>query len=268
MKFYSIVSLTLYSTLSLSIALPTTLSDSFTGESIQFLSRILSQTLSQPPTQPQPGSGIEGGDRAWRAIFPNSRAPRTPRRGGGEGGDQRGDEDDQVCAIAPNYSETIQVWSDQPALTWIGRVTQVEIREPESRDALWEQKISDTNQVTLDLSDSLVLRQVEIAAPLQPGQTYRWYFSDKPSGAYDKYFPIDFKVMTAEQRAAVTQELQQLEQELTAQNITGDTAKLRRADYFAGQELWLDFWQEVLSIESPSEELKDLLSSTANQLCE
>ncbi|MDY7021575.1 MAG: hypothetical protein SWJ54_09460 [Cyanobacteriota bacterium] len=51
------------------------------------------------------------------------------------------------------------------------------------------------------------------------------------------YRPIPFQIMTPEDRDLITQGLQQLERELKAKNITGDAAKLQRADYFASQKL-------------------------------
>jgi len=42
---------------------------------------------------------------------------------------------------------------------------------------------------------------------------------------------------------------------------------LQRADYFASQKLWSEFWKEVLSVESPSEDLKVLINETVEELC-
>ncbi|WP_413168100.1 hypothetical protein ACL6C3_15420 [Capilliphycus salinus ALCB114379] len=200
----------------------------------------------------------------WHRFFENSEPPTEPQGNPGDGG-SRGDD---ICPIAPNNLAVLKVWNIRPTLTWSGEITKLEIRELDSRTNLWNQRISDNNKVPSLSSDELKLYQITVETDLQPGQTYKWYFSDKPDGEYDEYLPVEFTIMTDRERESIAQELQQLEQELTAQNITGDGAKLRRADYFASQNLWLDFWQEVLSVESPSEDLKALLTSTIGELCE
>ncbi len=224
--------------------------------------QLLLQQLSQLPSEPPSGDNMITERSSWKIFFPRS---EPPERDATEGGDTRGD---SLCLIAPNnYQESIKIWSKRPTFIWEGKITKLEIRELDSSTKLWGQRISSRNKVQNLSSTSLELYQITAETDLQPGQTYEWYFSDKPSGEYDEYLPIEFTVMTAQERDSITQGLQELEQELAAQNITGDMAKLRRADYFASQKLWLEFWQEVLSIESPPENLKSLLSSTVNRLC-
>ncbi|WP_413160010.1 hypothetical protein ACL6C3_16440 [Capilliphycus salinus ALCB114379] len=201
----------------------------------------------------------------WRRFFESSEPPTEPKGNDREAG-TRGDDD--ICPIAPNNLGALKVWNIRPTLTWSGEITKLEIRELDSRTDLWNQRTSSRNKVESLSSNTLELYQVTVETDLQPGQIYEWYFSNNPSGEYDQYLPVEFTVMTAQERDSIVQELQQLEQELTAENITGDAAKLRRADFFASQNLWLEFWQEVLSMESPSEDLKALLASTIDQLCQ
>lgn len=228
--------------------------------SLQNQRQFLSKQLSQLPSDPLSGDSTVAERSNWKRFFPRS---EPPERDAKEGGDTRGD---GLCLIAPkNSQESIKVWSQRPALTWEGEITKLEIRELDSQTKLWGQRISSRNKVQSFSSDSLELYQITSETDLQPGQTYKWYFSDKPSGEYDEYLPIEFTVMTTQERELIDQKL---EQELAAQNLTGDAAKLLRADYFASQKLWLDYWQEVLSVESPSEDLKSLLSSTVNDLCQ
>ncbi|MEL7039578.1 MAG: hypothetical protein AAFO04_28800 [Cyanobacteria bacterium J06592_8] len=255
MKFNRLlISGKLYSTLLFSMI--------FLSTSPAFSQNILRQPLSQLSNQTFSEDNILAEEGGWRRFFPNSEPPEDD---GSEAGDERGD---SLCLIAPhNNQKGIKVWSDRPTFTWEGEITKLEIRELDSRTALWSQRISSKNQVESLSSANSEWYQVQVETELQPGQTYQWYFSDKPSGEYDEYLPIEFTVMTPTERDSITQGLQQLEQELTAQNITGDAAKLRRADYFASQQLWLEFWQEVLSMDSPSEELKALLTNTVDNLC-
>ncbi|MEB3282499.1 MAG: hypothetical protein VKK42_26625 [Lyngbya sp.] len=217
---------------------------------------------NEPPTEPKRNDGEAGA--SWRRFFKSSEPPTEPKGNESEGG-ARGDD---ICPIAPNNLGALKVWNLRPTFIWTGQITKLEIRELDSQTAFWSPRNSSINQVTSLSSNTLKLYQATVETDLQPGQIYEWYFSNNPSGEYDQYLPVEFTVMTAQDRDSIVQELQQLEQKLAAENITGDGAKLRRADFFASQNLWLEFWQEVLSMESPSEDLKALLASTINQLCQ
>ncbi|MGL5083060.1 MAG: hypothetical protein ACRC8A_16360 [Microcoleaceae cyanobacterium] len=206
--------------------------------------------------------GSEGGGQFWRRRFPTSEPPIGGSEGGGKG--------DGFCPVAPyQLSEVGRVWRDRLTLTWIGNLAKVEIREQGTGTVVWNQTISAEDQVDLKIqteaNNPLKIYQVKVETALKPGQTYGLHVSTNPPIAYR---PIQFKVMTPEERNAVTQALQKLEQELAANNITGDAAKLRRADYFASQKLWLEFWQEVLSVEQPSAELKQVIQKTIEELCQ
>ncbi len=198
----------------------------------------------------------------WKQSFPNS----EPQTGGSEGGGKG----DGFCPIAPyQFSEVEQVWSKRPTLTWRGTITQIEIREQNSKTVVWSQEISAESQVNFNTktesSMPLTLYQVTVGTTLKPGQIYELQVSTTPPIAYR---PIQFRIMTPQEGSSMTPKLQTLEQKLAAENITGDAAKLQRADYFASQELWSEFWQEVLSVEAPSDDLKRLIHETVNQLCQ
>jgi|GEM_PF-1685460 hypothetical protein len=206
--------------------------------------------------------GREGGSQLWRRVFPRSEPiPEEGRDGGSKG--------EGFCPIAPyQFSEIERVWNNRPTFTWTGNITQISIREQNSQTVIWSQNISEENRVNLNLetaaSNPLQLYQITVGTALQPGQVYELQVSTNPP---IDYRPIPFRMMTVEERNTVNQELQQLEQELAAENITGDAAILQRADYFASQQLWSEFWQEVLSVETASEDLKRLIDETVNRLC-
>ncbi|MGB3535265.1 MAG: hypothetical protein WBA13_17330 [Microcoleaceae cyanobacterium] len=224
-------------------------------------------TLIQPHpfsqrSEPFSDEGSEGGSQLWRKFFPRSEP--VPEEGGNGG--SRGD---GFCPISPyQFSEVEPILNNRPTFTWKGNITQIEIREQNSQTVVWSQDISEENRVNLNLqSDDLTplkLYQIAVETALQPGQVYELYVSTNPP---IDYRPIPFRILTTEERNAINQELQQLEQKLAAENITGDAAILQRADYFASQQLWSEFWQEVLSVETPSEDLKQLINQTVNRLC-
>ncbi|MEL7038384.1 MAG: hypothetical protein AAFO04_22615 [Cyanobacteria bacterium J06592_8] len=213
---------------------------------------------------PEVSSSISG-QQLWRRFFPNSESPDSEsKRGSSEGGARGG-----FCPIAPNqFSQAEWVWNERLTFTWVGVLTQVEIREQGNKKVVWSQDISAKNRIELNpetaSSTPLKLYQVTTGTSLKPGQVYELQVSTTPPIAYR---PILFQIMTSENRDLMTQGLQELERELKTKNITGDAAKLRRADYFASQKLWSEFWQEVLSINTASEDLKTLINQTVNQLC-
>ncbi len=233
-------------------------------EIFPFTVLIQSRYVSQRP-EPLPEEGREGGSQLrqlWHQFFPRSEPiPEEGSDGGSKG--------DGFCPISPyQFSEVEQVWNERPTFTWTGIITQISIREQGSETVIWSQEISAENQVNLNLetasNNPLQLYQITVGKTLQPGQFYELQVSTNPP---IDYRPIPFKVMNPQEQNTVTQELQQLEQKLAAENITGDAAILQRADYFASQKLWSEFWQEVLSVETPSEDLKQLINETVNQLC-
>ncbi|MEA5497568.1 hypothetical protein VB834_28460 [Limnoraphis robusta Tam1] len=200
-------------------------------------------------------------EQRWRRLLPSSEPQRRGQEGGGKG--------ESFCAVAPDkISEVEQVLNERPIFTWTGNIVKVEIREQGNGTVVWSRDISAKNQVNLNFqtasSTPFKLSQVAVEKPLKPNQIYELQvFTRMPTD----YRPILFRIMTPEERNNITQGLQNLQQELAAKNITGEAAILQRADYFARQQLWSEFWQEVLSIESPSEDLKALINDTVNQLC-
>jgi hypothetical protein len=119
------------------------------------------------------------------------------------------------------------------------------------------QDVSGTNQVTYT------------GNTLQPDQVYEWLMLS--SNNQVKRF-IPFRVVTAQERDRISQSLQQLDQQLVAEGITGEAATLRRAEFFAtqridNQPLWSEFWQEVLSVQTPSDKLMAWTRETMTLMC-
>jgi hypothetical protein len=100
--------------------------------------------------------------------------------------------------------------------------------------------------------------------PLQPGQTYNWVIFDQQN---TPRFLVPFKVMDAEKHEQINTQLQTLEKELNAKGATPEESAMRRAQFFAQQKLWSDFWREVFSVENPSTALTELVKTTTTDLC-
>lgn len=200
-------------------------------------------------------------ERTWRNVFGKRRpVPPVPPTGGGSRPATGG-----VCAIAPlAVSESNSsiltpaiVWSDRPTFVWDGEVDKIGVRVRGSQDILWSQAVSGTNRVTY------------AGEALQPERVYEWLVLS--SNDEVKRF-IPFEVMTAQERQGIAQALQQLDGQLAAEKITGEAATLRRAEFFAAQQidnqpLWSEFWQEVLSVPTPSAQLTGWTRETIASLC-
>jgi hypothetical protein len=216
-----------------------------------------------PPANPsaQALSVQELWQRSWQSVFGKRRpVPPVPPTGGGsrpvEGA---------VCAIAPlavveSNSSILTpaiVWSDRPTFVWEGEAQKIGVRRRGSEDILWSQPVSGTNHVTYT------------GEPLQPDRVYEWLVLSSNNQVKRH---TSFQVVTAQERKSISQALQQLDQQLTAEKITGETAALRRAEFFATQQidnqpLWSEFWQEVLSVQTPSDQLTGWTRETITLLC-
>lgn len=193
---------------------------------------------------------------AWWSRFFTSRPPDDPEPRGGRG--------EAFCAIAPaqtpsNFPASL-VGSDRPSLTWRGTVQAVELWESDGTEALKRIEFTpdtpDSSQF-VQLNAERRINYLTLDIELQPGQVYEWRiyrpFVSAPAVA-------QFTVLPSDQQS-------QVQQTLPAAGETGEAAAIQRADYFAGQRLWSDFWQELLAVELPSDELKQIMSNSSAYFC-
>jgi Domain of Unknown Function (DUF928) len=120
---------------------------------------------------------------------------------------------------------------------------------------LWSQDIT-ADQIASPAIESTYQAYRVTAVPdvaLQPGQTYRWQIY--PSIADDP-FTVPFQIMSLEEHNQVQISLQKSE-----------AGSLQRANVFAKSQLWSDFWFEVLAIEQPSAEVRQMVEATFVHLC-
>jgi len=204
-------------------------------------------------------------ERTWRKLFgegPSSPPvpPVPPTNGGGRPATG------EACPIAPlavsEQNSSILtpaiVWSDRPTFVWNGEVEKIGVRVRGSQDIFWSKAVSGTNRVTY------------AGKALQPEQVYEWLVLSSDDRV-KRFMP--FQVMTEQERKGIAQALQQLEQRQVSEKITVEAATLRRAEFFAAQRidnqpLWSEFWQEVLSVPTPSAQLTDWTSQTMTLLCQ
>lgn len=165
------------------------------------------------------------------------------------------------CPLAPNVSDvSTQVWSDRPFFVWRGILGKFEVHPHQSKEVLWSQPVA---------LGMLGVQHVPYAGKaLQPGQTYDWVIfnlENKP------VVSIPFKMMNSQERDRINKQLQSLNGELRDKRATAEEIALRRAQYFAQQNLWSDVWQEYFSVKNRPAALVELvrtIRTMAYQSCD
>ncbi|MBD2091280.1 hypothetical protein H6F67_15600 [Microcoleus sp. FACHB-1515] len=190
----------------------------------------------------------------WSRIF-TSRPPDPPQRGGGRptGG---------FCAIAPVEtlpSEDLPLVSiADPTLVWVGNVRAVQLSQVGQTEPLWSWEATETNLVDRPQPVQLAattLYQITVDIELQPDQLYEWrVYQPMVRNA----ITVEFATVSAQGQAEIQQNLR---------SIGSEDQIIERADYFASQQLWSDFWREVLSIDRPSDQLNQALNEASSAIC-
>lgn len=188
---------------------------------------------------------------SWQALFEENKPPVPEKPATSRPMGNRNLSN--VCAIAPEPAPQ-EIWSDRPLFVWQAEVGKIEVRLQDSKNALWQQPVTAAQRSVLYGGDEA----------LQPGETYNWVSFDRQN---KRLFGVRFKVMDAEKRDGIKTQLQSLEAELKAKGATGEEIAMHRAQYFAKQKLWSDFWREVFSVENPSTALTEMVKTQTTQLC-
>ncbi|MEH2030297.1 MAG: hypothetical protein V7K67_11585 [Nostoc sp.] len=175
-----------------------------------------------------------------RILF-SKKPPVEPRKGGSR-------PIDPICMVSPDAPAKPRiVWSDRPLFLWKGRVQTIAVRLRDSKQDLWNQSVTETQNITYQ------------GEPLQPGQTYEWVVNSS------RFVP--FKIMDTKERDRITAELQTLENQLQAQGVGIEAIALAKAKYFADSNLWSDALQQAYSVPNPSDGLKEMIKNIGN-LCD
>lgn len=188
---------------------------------------------------------------SWKALFEEN-PPPVPKKPGIDRNPDRPIDPNKLCAIAPEPAPQ-EIWSDRPLFVWQAEVGKIQVRLPGRKEQLWQQTVTPTARRVLYGGEAL-----------QPGETYNWVSFDQQN---KRLFAVRFKVMDAEKRDGIKTQLQSLEAELKAKGATSEEIAMHRAQYFAKQKLWSDFWREVFSVENPSTALTEMVKTQTTQLC-
>lgn len=193
----------------------------------------------------------------WNSWF-TSPPPDPPTPGGSRG--------PYFCAIAP-YSGEMMVQGDRPQFIWQGVADRVEVRRDGEDDAIWESPMSDADQVSwhgVEFDEPLLNSVIYAIAPpdltLEPEHAYElWVFRS----------PFAPEVV-AFQTLSATQQDQIEEQVASFEDVSSldDSEILERADYFAEQDLWSDFWNHIFRVQDPADALIDVLETELITICE
>ena len=166
-----------------------------------------------------------------------------------------------ICEITPGLLGDINViYSDRPLFLWQGTVPSLEIylytpfSLEKEQEVLWSKTVDDESQKVL-----------YTGRPLQPGQIYDWEIVVAPQSNRRR---ISFQVMSAEKRARLSHELEQLETELTNSGATAEEITKERINYFAQLDLWSDVLQEFFSLENSSTTLSHNAQEIVEYICE
>ncbi len=192
-----------------------------------------------------------------QTILRKPKPPIKPRKGGSRPLIGRGNSSnsEMLCMVSPDAPEKIRiVWSDRPLFIWQGNVKEIGIRQQGNTEKEWKQNVLNTKHISYT------------GAPLQPGQTYEWRVYQNTSLPTSPTFVL-FQVMEAPQRNQITNELNKLEAQLKAKGAAEETIAQKKAEFFAGKELWSDVMQQAYSVKNPSPELMKLTKDIPKQLC-
>lgn len=191
----------------------------------------------------------------WNSWFRNAPPPRRPISRG-----------DGFCPVAVSPGQDNLIWSKQPVLTWLGAVEKMELRAVNETGTLWDYSSTDVNP---DVNQGAFVeignrRVYSVALPsLRPDVTYQLRVYDQPD---TEPMNMNLRLLSAAERERISQDLQQLDSSALT-NPTQEAISLERAGYFASENLWSSFWQELLSVQDPSPELKEILQATLTEVC-
>jgi hypothetical protein len=177
---------------------------------------------------------------------------RRKRPGGTQG---------EFCSISPsiNYRTT---WSDRPLFVWQGTVTQIEVRLSDNQSVLWTHTVTEEEQ-----------RQQQVlygGSALKPDQTYFYVYTyqTKDQGqTIDQTKSIQLDILSSEspKRRLIEAKLAELDNQ--KQNLSAEEYILKRSEIFAEQNLWLDVFREVYSLQNPSPEWDKIRQEQRPTLC-
>jgi hypothetical protein len=207
---------------------------------------------------------------SWTDIWTQVEAqdPTTPgetRTGTGRG--------DDLCQISPSPAE--KIWSDRPLFLLTkrlggGPIDRIELRSDrqDPKTTIWTASEADELIAEDENGRPIYIYTTSYSGEqtLEPGKTYHWllFLSGADENDYTSF--TSFEVMSPEERDPIAADLQELTDQLIAEDTGEEAIALERARYFADRKMWADALQETYSVADPSEELLQLRKTLPVQL--
>ena len=171
----------------------------------------------------------------------------------------------EICPIAPGLIDTYIVWSDRPLFLWqySGENKRVEltVSESGSQQDLWTK--------TVNLTDKKAFYDAQQA--LEAGKFYQWKLSGTSASGL-------FKIMPAEERENIRQQLQALEKQSKNAKKSDEEIALKKADFFFNYQIkhesekktfsaWSDALMALYQVEQPSQSFVNKRKQLVTSLC-
>jgi hypothetical protein len=97
---------------------------------------------------------------------------------------------------------------------------------------------------------------------LMPDSIYEWRVYERSNLEPLK---LSLQLLPASERLQVSEQLKQIDRQSAMQSAANEATMLARADYLASEQLWLDFWQEMM--QAPSTEIRNVIDATITDIC-
>ncbi|MCY6493860.1 hypothetical protein [Leptolyngbya sp. GGD] len=159
-----------------------------------------------------------------------------------------------ICILTPGSIRKFSVWNTRPLFLWKGRISQITVRDRETKKILWVQAIRPTDQ------------QIYYTAPtpLQSGKQYEWTFAN-PVSSTSRWLAFD--VIPIEQHTQIATDLQTLEKQWKSKGESTEAIALQKASYFVDRNLWSDALQALYEIENPSQSFSQQRQAYVKDIC-
>jgi hypothetical protein len=206
-------------------------------------------TLSQGLESDNSGLIMPRDERDWQDIFQslkqkeeeepslNSRSPL-----------------ESICIASPAIFGGIKNWHISPLFIWQGTLDKIEVISRNTYQPMWSQDI-------LPEQRSILYQ----GQPLEPGNYYEVVIYYESSSQPIR-FTLEF--LTYEEIQRISGELKIGEESLLVQGADPETIARYRARYFMENNLLSEAVQEILAVENPSNELKEIQQDTIEMLCD
>ena len=204
--------------------------------------------LSQGIDSDNPGLIIPTEDRNWQDIFQSLKQkeeeePSLSARSGEEA----------ICLVAPAIFSGIKLWHSAPLFMWQGTVNKIKVRSRNTDQEMWSQEILQ--------EQSSILYQGQF---LEPGIRYEVFIDYGLSES----IRFTLELLNSEEIERIARELQLGEAALKSGGADPETISRYRVRYFMANNLLSDVVQEILAVENPSNDLREIQQNTIKMLCD